>query len=159
MKGGSKMNSIISKYCFEKIPETATRYILREHSGADIPTFPAVWKKGKNKGKSYIGYRPTQNNRPGHRQFSESISLENNRMFTGFNFDTVHNHKACGDFLTHGVLIEFSTDWKILTIYFIKDAKHEAAAYFEKWVNGELSLTVEKDILPVTGGQKKPESI
>jgi hypothetical protein len=145
---------IFSKYLFDKMPDKATRYILTDHCGADIPDFPAQWKRGENTGKFYIGYRPTQNNKAGHRHFSETIELESNRMFTGFNFDTVHTHKAFGDYLTHAVLIEFSTDWKHLKIMFVENGKHEAQANFQKWVCGELSETPKMDTMPIVTGNE-----
>jgi hypothetical protein len=75
-----------AKYVFEKVPDMTTRYILREHSGADIPNFPAFWKqKGHpHEDEGYIVFRETQDTRPGWR-FTHALSLEKNRMCYGLN--------------------------------------------------------------------------
>ncbi|MFP3091404.1 hypothetical protein LQZ21_13875 [Treponema sp. TIM-1] len=129
-----------AKYIFKKLPNMATRYILREHSGNDIPNFPAFWKqKGHpHEGEGYIVFHETQNSRPRMR-FTHALSLENNRMCTGFRF-LFKIHTAYGDYGNDAMLIDFSDDWIKLTVWFFKDKKETAYFLFEKWTDGKLVL-------------------
>jgi hypothetical protein len=129
-----------AKYIFEKLPNMATRYILREHSGADIPDFPAFWKqKGHpHEGEGYIVFRETQDTRPGMR-FTHALSLEQNRMCTGFRF-LFNIHTAYGDYGNDALLFEFSDDWTELTIWFFENKKEKSYFLFEKWMDGEMKL-------------------
>jgi hypothetical protein len=131
-----------ARYVFEKLPDKKTRYILQKHSGANIPDFPAFWKQEGHpyQGEGYITFRETQNNHP-KRQYSHSLSLEKNRMFTGFNFWDDFPGMAFGDYGKDAVLIRFSEDWNILTVWFFESMKHQSASLYNQWISGgELVL-------------------
>jgi hypothetical protein len=130
-----------AKYIFEKVPAMNTRYILREHSGFDIPDFPAFWKqKGHlHEGEGYIVFRETQDTRPGMR-FTHALSLEKNRMCTGFRFLIGNKAIAYGDYGDDALLIEFSDDWTKLTIWFFEGKKNKAYFLFEDWTDGKMKL-------------------
>jgi hypothetical protein len=131
-----------AKYVFEQLPESKTRFILREHSGADIPNFPAVWKqKGHpHQGEKYIVFRETQDNHP-RVQYSHSLSLEKNRMCTSFNFIYDFPMKARGDYGDDAVLIQFSEDQTVLTIWFFENMKNQGIPLLMQWKAGELELS------------------
>jgi len=130
-----------AKFVFEKLPDAKTRYILREHSGADISGFPARWKQEghPHKGEGYVTFRETQANCPKMR-FAYSLSLERNRMFTSFNLYSNSPNKAKGDFGKDAVLIQLSEDWNSLSIWFFEGLKHYSLNLFDNWISGELEL-------------------
>jgi hypothetical protein len=113
--------------------------MLLEHSGADIPNFPAVWKqKGHpHQGEKYIVFREVQDTRPGKR-FTHALSLEKNRMCTGFRF--LLKNTAYGDYGNDALLIEFSEDRTKLSIWFFEGKKDKAYFLFEKWMEGKMKL-------------------
>jgi hypothetical protein len=138
-----------TEYVFEKCPTKHTRYKLINHRGEDIPDFPAVWKRGTDKGKAYIGFRETVNHKPGHRQFSHTIELDRGRTVTGINFVPEYHRRAFGDYAGDGLLIEFSDSWDRLTIWFFRGMKEAAQNLFQRWVAGELPETPAADALPL----------
>jgi hypothetical protein len=108
-------------YVFKKLPNLATRYILIEHSGAEIVDFPAEWicKSHPHVGEKYIIFRETRNLQM-KQIFSHSLSLEKDRMVTGFNFTPQFPRLSYGNFGNDAILIEFSNDWNELTLLFFK---------------------------------------
>ncbi len=140
-------------YVFKRLPELATRYILTEHSGADIDNFPAVWRQKSHKyvGEKYIVFRES---RVWHvrRRFTHSFSLEKNRMVTGFNFTQEFPRLSYGDYGNDAILIEFSNDWNELTILFFKDMKRQSYSIFERGIAGEITEIAECNILPLPIG-------
>jgi hypothetical protein len=148
-QGGKGMKPY-AVYVFDKLPETATRYILKEHSGADIDAFPAIWRQKwhPHVGEKYIVFRETQDQRPGQ-QFTHSLSLEKNRMVTGLNFTPEFPQLSWGDYRNDAILVEFSVDWTELTLMFFKDMKNQAYSLFERGIAGELVEISECDILPL----------
>jgi hypothetical protein len=139
-----------AKYIFEKLPEFATRYILTEHSGVDIYAFPAIWRQKHHPylGERYIVFRETQDTRPGQR-FTHALSLEGNRMVTGFTFVPEFPRIAWGDYANDAILIEFSDDWTVLTLYFFRGMKGQSRSLFERRISGEEVETVDSNILPI----------
>jgi hypothetical protein len=141
-------------YVFEQTPEHRTRYKLIEHRGADIPDFPAQWKRGPGAGGYYIGFRETVQNRAGHRQFTHTLELGAERVIskdgkpkaktktcTGLNFTPEFPRRAFGDYGNDALLIDFSENWDRLTILFFKGQKAAAQSLFEKWTAGEMPET------------------
>ena len=137
-------------FVFEKLPEMATRYILKEHSGAVIEAFPAIWKQKSHPyvGEKYIVFRETQEQRRGQR-YTHSLSLENNRVVTGFNFTPEFPYLSWGDYLNDAILIEFNEDMTVLTLLFFKGMKKHSYSLFQKGIAGELIQTIEVNILPL----------
>ena len=137
-------------FIFKKVPEIATRYILQEHSGAEIEDFPAVWKAKWHPyvGEKYIVFRETQDLHRGQ-LYTHSLSLENNRLVTGFNFTPEFPYLSWGDYLKDAILIEFSEDMTVLTLLFFKGMKKHSYSLFQRGIAGELIQTVDVSILPL----------
>lgn len=136
-------------YMFQQKDDARTRYKLIDHRGADIPDFPAAWKKGPEAGKKYVVFRGTVNNKPGHRQFSHTVELDKGRTVTGVNFAPETPDRTWGDYVADALLIDFSDSGKRITIYFFKDMKEESQSLFHKWVEGELPELAAADFLPL----------
>jgi hypothetical protein len=142
-----KANAI---YVFTQSQTAHTRYLLTVHHGADIAGFPACYKRGENKGKSYIVYRETVQKKPGHRQFTHCIELNDGHMVTGLNFTPETPRRSYGDFGEYALLVEFSETGDTITVYFFSDMKEAAQTLFEKWNYGELSGTAAPDEVRLT---------
>jgi len=140
-------------FTFEKLMDTPTRYILREHSGAEIDAFPAIWKQKchPHVGEKYIVFRETHDHRLKQR-YTHSLSLDKNRVVTGLNFIPEFPCLSWGDYLNDAILIEFSEDWTQLTLLFFKGMKNHAYFLFQKGTTGELEEMVEDEILPLLKG-------
>jgi hypothetical protein len=136
-------------FIFDQCPGHKTRYKLTEHRGADIPGFPAVWKRGPEAGNKYIGFRETVNHKPGHRRFSHTLELDKGRTVTGLNFAPEYPRQAYGDYKQDGLLIRFSDTGERLTILFFADMKEAAQNLFQLWAVGELSEIPAADTLPL----------
>jgi hypothetical protein len=130
-----------ARYVFEKLFKAGTRYILREHSGVNIPDFPAIWKSPSHphKGEKYIAFRETQAQRPGQR-FTHALSLENNRMCTGLNFSLDFPQKSYGDFSNDAILIEFYVNRTWLILWFFEGIKMQSETLYNQWISGRLEL-------------------
>jgi hypothetical protein len=137
-------------YRFKQSPKAHTRYIETLHAGADIADFPARYKAGGNKGKSYIGYRETVQKKSGHRQFTHCVELDRGRMVTGLNFTPETPRRSFGDYGGHAVLVELSETGDTITMYFFLERKEAAQTIFEKWNCGELSYTAAPDTVRLT---------
>jgi hypothetical protein len=130
-----------------------TRYALTAHEGADIPGFPAIGLRGKIKGIKYVVLRPTQRNRPGHRNFTHSISYGDNSMITGANFLPKTGGKAFGDFRNDGILIDLAPDNKELTLYFFRGLKQTVGLLYREWAFDGLIIDRPTMAAPV---EKEP---
>lgn len=137
-------------YRFSQSEKAHSRYLLREHRGIDIPDFPAVYVRGSNAGKKYIGFRATVQNKPNHRHYSHTIELANGKTVTGINFFHEHPRQSFGDYNDDGILIDLSDDGKTITMYFFRGMKEAAFHLFQKWTAGKLCLTAEADFLPLS---------
>jgi len=149
-----------SKYVFERLEGSCTRFVLTKHEGINIPNFPATWKRGENKGRQYIIFMETQREqKKGHRFFSHTISLENNRTVTGLNFNTTFPLQTYGDdknlSLNDAVMIKFSEDNKTITMLFYKDMAEKACEIYERWTAGILPETVDDRAFLLNKGIKK----
>ena len=150
-------------YTFEKCPAAPTRFKLIEHTGADVPNFPAVWKvnsPGGKKGEQYVGFRDKVVQKPGGRHWDYAIELwkekyltesgkpaTKTKQCTGFNFDPKFPGKSCGDYEGYGLLIKFSDDWRRLTIWFFEGMANQKQSLFQKWVAGEMPELAAADTL------------
>jgi hypothetical protein len=139
-----------AKYVFEKIPEAATRYILREPSGADIPDFPAIWtlKTHRYCGEKYIGFKPTDQSIPGQR-FTHCLCLERNRMIVFFNFRPRFPNQSWGSYANDAILIKRNKKTAVLTLLFFKDMKDESYSLYKEWTAGNLDELVETNDFPI----------
>jgi hypothetical protein len=141
-----------SIYVFEQCLLAHTRYKMIEHSGADIPDFPAQWvnngKAGKA-GEKYIGFRETVNHKSGHRQFSHTLELDKGRTVTGLNFAPDNPRRAFGDYGMDALLICFSETWGRITIQFFTGKKEAAQTLFQSWTAGEIPETAAAEALPL----------
>jgi hypothetical protein len=148
-------------YTFGQSETAHTRYILMKHRGADVREFPAVYVRGSMAGKKYVGFRSTVQNLPGHRSFSHTIELDKGRTVTGLNLVPEYPRKAYGDYNGDGLLIEFSEDWKNITMYFFRGMSKQSASLFQKWTADadELALTVDADALPLPLETKKADEL
>ena len=147
---GDKRMKPYAIFVFEKLPEMATRYILREHSGAEIEAFPATWTQSwhSHVGEKYIVFRETQDHLRMQR-YSHSLSLEKDRIVTGFNFTSEFPRLSWGDYQDDAILIEFNEDMTVLTLLFFRGMKKHSYSLFQRGIAGEIVETLESDILPL----------
>ncbi|GMO27580.1 MAG: hypothetical protein Ta2B_08260 [Termitinemataceae bacterium] len=164
-----------SMYHFRQDTKAHTVYLQQDHRGGDIQNFPAVYtakprKAAAAKGDKYIVYRPTVNIHPKHPELDNALSIKKEvdgkqkvAMFTGLHFGTTTPDKAWGDTANDlmkgndAVLVQFTDNRQVITIYLFKDMKDAVLDLFNKWVNGEICLTVENDIVPLNEGKKTPD--
>ena len=143
-----------SIYVFEKCPAAHTRYKLIEHTGADVPNFPAVWLvncKGGKKGERYVGYRNKVTQKIGGRHFDFALELDGGRIVTGLNFTPEFPGRSCGDFNGDGLLVEFSDSGNHLTVWFFEGMANQKQSLFQKWISGEILEVAAGDSLPLAG--------
>jgi len=135
-------------FTFEQLRDTPTRYILREHTGAEIDAFPAVWKQEchPHVGERYVVFRETQDHHRKQR-YTHSLSLDKNRVVTGLNFIPEFPCLSWGDYLNDAILIEFSEDWTQLILLFFKGMKKYSYLLFQRGIAGELDEMAEADSL------------
>jgi len=140
-------------FTFAKL-DGSTRYELARHLGEDVPEFPAVWKRGRDKagrpkaGRAYVTFRPRQSpDRPGHRNFGHVMEGEDARTYTGFDFGPEHPRRVYGDFNGYAMLIEFSEGFDGITVMFFRGRKAEAQSLFQRWLDGEPCETAEAETL------------
>jgi len=133
-------------YIFEKLPDRETCYILREHFGIEIEEFPAVWKRKTHPyfGKKYVCFRETFDQYL-KQWFTHSLSLENNRMLTSFNFQSKFPRRAWGDYRNYAILINFNEDWTKLTLLFFKEYGKDSHLIFLNGIAGKLDEMIVAD--------------
>jgi len=119
-------------YVFEQVPEAQTRYRLISHSGKSVPNFPAYWKRGDRAGQAYVIFRRYEDQRPGHggAKFGYALTLDGNRLVSGFNFTAEDPCRAFGDYGRDAILIFFSPDFKRLEVQCYENMKHRAEVIF-----------------------------
>lgn len=132
-----------ARYSFTKNKENPNEFIFSSHFGDDVPNFtPAVYKKGKNMGKSYI--RMSTPRSPAMKKyFAYTFELSYNKPFTSteaFN----KNMQTFGDSKKLGgcdlILFEYDKEYERLSLYFLKDLAWNVALkknYFDRWTSGE----------------------
>ena len=137
--------TVNSKYIFEQKEDASTRYILKSKVGADVPNFPAVYKRGADKGKEYIGFR---RNDTYSKKYTHILELAGGTVFTGVNFSMPNLDRVYGDAKNpkglnrnDAVLIEFKENRKILEINFFFGQADNSELLYQKWVAGELVFT------------------
>jgi hypothetical protein len=129
-----------------RIEGTATRYDLSEHTGIEIPRFPAVWTEGQRAGQKYIGLRDTCDRRVycNCRKYGDlTLELEKAHMVTAFSLSERYPTKAYGDFAGGALLIEIPQDKSSITLYFYPDMKPMRQALFREWAAGKLDMAVK----------------
>ncbi|MBO4630104.1 MAG: hypothetical protein J5687_09160 [Treponema sp.] len=138
-----------AKYIFEQKEDAPTRYILKSKEGADVPNFPAEYKRGADKGKKYIGFR---RNETYSDKFTHIFELAAGSVFTGVNFPTQEENKnkvfgntknPKGLNRNDAVLIEFKNEGKIIEINFFFGQAVNAETLYNRWIAGNLNMTVE----------------
>ena len=139
-----------SKYIFEQSTSTKSAYLLKEIHGFVFPDFPATYKRGTRKGLQYITFadpKPELRDRYDKSLYYGDKTLEN------LNFTELAPERSFGDNrnmeFNDCLLVEFSTDFKHLTLYFIKDMANLSNEKFEDWLNGELIEAVDSELLPL----------
>jgi hypothetical protein len=159
--GGKRMTPK-AKFVFTRIEGTATRYALSEHTGIEIPRFPAVWTEGPRAGQKYIGLRDTCDRRIIYscRKYGDlTLELEKARMVTAFSLSERYPTKAYGDFAGGALLIEIPQDKSTITLYFYPGMKPMRQALFREWAAGKLDMSVK---IPIMIKERKgidPESV
>ena len=133
-----------AKFIFEKIPEAGTRFILREHSGADISNFPAVWKLKTHRyyGERYIVFKRTDPTILGQR-FTHCFCIGDRRI-AFFSFKPQFPNKSWTVYGDDAILIDFNNDRTVLSLMFFKGMKDHAYSLFKQWTAGKLEQMKEK---------------
>ena len=134
-------------FIFEQKEDAPTRYLLIKHIGADVPGFPAVYKRGSEKGNGYIGFRCNDTYK---NKYSHIIELAGGKVFAGVNFISRNPNKVfSNDSNPNGlnrkdaVLIEFKNEGKIIEIYFFFGQAVNAETLYNLWLEGKLNMSVE----------------
>ena len=122
-----------SLFEFQRTPEARTRYKLVSHAGKPVPDFPAVWKVGPRKGERYIIFRRYEDHRPHHggERFDFCLSLDKNKVVTGFSFPPGEPCRSFGDFGNYAILIDFDQNFEHLKIRFFEGMKAQAESLFQ----------------------------
>ena len=140
-----------SKYIFEQSTSTKSAYLLKEIHGFVFPDFPATYKRGEKKGLQYITFAEPCNANL-RKKFSKSLYFGKSYL-TGLNFTELAPERSFGDNksleLNDCLLVELSTDSRILTLYFIKDMANQKQDVFAKWLDGEVLEAVDSELLPL----------
>ena len=139
-----------SKYIFEQSTSTKSAYLLKEIHGFVFPDFPATYKRGTRKGLQYITFAdPKQELRD---RYDKSLYY-GGKTLENLNFTELAPERSFGDNGNMGfndcLLVEFSADFKLLTLYFLKDMANQKLQKFDKWLNGELIEVVDSELLPL----------
>lgn len=141
-----------SKYIFEQSDTAKSAYLLKEIHGFVFPDFPATYKLGARKGLQYITFADPYNEKL-KKKFDKCLYLDKKRYLTGLNFTQLDPVKSHGDNKNIGfndcLLVEFSADFKLLTLYFIKDMANQKQTVFDKWLAGEVLEVVDSELLPI----------
>lgn len=140
-----------SKYIFEQSNTAKSSYLLKEIHGFVFPDFPATYKRGEKKGLQYITFAEPCNANL-RKKFSKSLYFGKSYL-TGLNFTELAPERSFGDNKSLGLndclLVELSTDSRILTLYFIKDMANQKQDVFAKWLDGEVLEAVDSELLPI----------
>jgi len=146
-----------SEYIFEK--RTKTRYPLLSKHGFGIRNFPSKWVADdhQHRGEKYIIFHNMygkQNCSPtygsSHAFYFGKDRSENERLCTGVKFFPEFPHKTYGTYKGDALLIQFSEDWKKITIWVFTGKGEISYSLFKEWVYGDLTITVETPDLPIS---------
>lgn len=138
-----------SIFKFTRSEEAHTRYLVSEQHGKVVKNFPAQYKRGKNKGRRYIGCRKPNEHSPYYDECSRYIEWEHH-VYTTLKFcPELNQNRAYGDSVEgHAVLFEISKDGKEISLYFFEGMKIHAQDIFNRWLEGdEISLLTESEKL------------
>lgn len=135
-------------YYFIRVPECRTRYKQIQHKGITISEFPAVYKRGKNKGEKYIVFRKTSYYYSfGTQRFTHAIELAGNKIVTRLRFIPEYPQRTYGAFKGYSLLINFSENFDRLTILFFKGLQEAAPNLFQRWQVGKIAEIVKADMV------------
>ena len=141
-------------YDFNQVFEAKTRYRLITHTGKEIPNFPAFWKRGERAGQGYVVFRKAEDHRPGHTgaKFDYALTLDGNRLVSGFNFSPGEQYRAFGDYGQDAILLFLSPDYSRLELQFFEGMKSQAAALFQgKFSNAYNKSTKHTEFATFSG--------
>jgi hypothetical protein len=137
-------------YYFNRIPEYQTRFIQTGHKGKIITGFPSVYKNGKYAGRGYVAFRKTSGfYRQGCYRFTHIIELAKSRIVTGLSFMPEYPRQSYGTYKTYGLLIDFSEDFKRLTIWFFKGLQEATPRLFLTKQAGGIPEVVKNNAIYV----------
>ena len=140
-----------SKYVFEQSNTSKSSYILKEIHGFVFPDFPATYKRGDRKGLQYITYAdPKEELRD---RYDKSLYY-GDKTLENLKFTELAPERSFGDNkknmgFNDCLLVEFSDNSKVLTLYFLKDMANQKKLMFDKWLNGEVLEAVDSELLPL----------
>ncbi len=139
-----------SKYVFEQSDTSQSTYILKEIHGFELARFLSTIKET---GQQNIRFGLPDEKRPQDKGF-DKIVYGLGRI-TGIKFSTLAPGKTFGDTANPTMkgndclLLEFSDNSKVLTVYVIKDMANQKKTVFEKWLNGDILESVYSELLPL----------
>jgi len=145
------------EYVFEQIMKT--RYKLIHEYGSGIINFPSKWVANDHqyKGDKYIIFHEMWGkqdcfpaNGSSHALYLGTDRPENERLCTGVKFFPEFPHKTFGTYKGDALLIQFSEDWKKMTIWVFKGEGKAAYSLFKEWVYGNSEITVEEEYFPMS---------
>ena len=132
-----------ARYLFES-PSPRWNHRLIEHTGNDVPDFPAVWLPPNAPqyaiGVKSINIKEIQDNT----QYTHAL-LKRDIMCAGINIS--NRSSGYGDFGDYALLAEIGKNSfngiryiSLLNIWFFKDMKQQSEILFDQWISGELVL-------------------
>ena len=142
---------------FERVMKTRYK-LLREH-GSAIDNFPSKWVADDHahRGERYIIFNEMwgkQNCPPAygcsHALYFGRDRPKHEKLCTGLKFLPEFPHKTFGAYNGDALLIQFSEDWKKMTIWVFKGKGEISYSLFKEWVYGDLTITVETNDLPMS---------
>ena len=147
------------KYNFGQTPNKKTRYSLFSEYGVGIDNFPSKWIADNHlhRGEEYIVFKEVygkQNCSPtygySHAFYFGTDRPEHERFCTGVKFFPDFPHKTYGAYKGDALLIQFSEDWKKITIWVFKGKGEISYSLFKEWAYGDLTISVETDDFPMS---------
>lgn len=141
-----------SKYIFKRNGGLLTSYILQSHEGADLPNFPATYKRVPRnrygvypdlKNKKFVNFREMCNtlNPLQRMKWEYCLSLASAKCPVGFNFPN-GTRRASSDNRSYPnrndcFLVEFSEDWNELTLYVFFHRGNDCEELLRAWNSGQ----------------------
>ena len=135
-------------YYFSRISEYQTHYKQIDHRGRAIFEFPSIYKNGKLKGEKYIIFRKTPDYyNYNNLQFSHALELAKNQIIARLIFMPEYPRQSYGAYKKYGLLVEFSEDFNLLTVWFFRGLQEAAPLLFQKRQAGEIAEITKTDKL------------
>jgi len=139
---------------FEQVMKT--RYKLLHERGLGIDNFPSKWiaDDHPHRGEKYIVFHEiygiqncSPTNGSSHGLYFGTDRPEHERLCTGVKFFPEFPHKTFGAYKDDALLIQFSVDWRKMTIWVFKGKGNITYSLFKEWVSGDLTVKVDLDDL------------